>query len=298
MRILIPRGFTLATAVAVSLGVVSALGCPQAAQAGSADHYVPAITNPVLNESPYITTEVRAFYMYNRIPRDFALGKGQLNLYAVQLRAALSDRLALIATKDGYAQIHFKNGIEDSGFANLAAGLKYAVVADESSHTYLSVGGRYEAPSGSLEVVGIDLQGTGDGLIDVFVSGATVLEHGTGLQASMGFNVALDQDNDSSLFHSSLHADQELLTGLYGVLELNLVTTIEDGSRTTGAGSFEGVDLANFGNSNSGTVVSLGVGSRYQLNDHLQCGLAFEFPLTDREDILGDRLTFDVIYRL
>lgn len=298
MRILLYRRSTVATIVAVSLGLVAALGSRQAALAGGPEHYVPPITNPVLNESPYITTEVRAFYMHNWIPGDFALGQGYLNLYAVQLRAALTDRLALIATKDGYADIHFKNVTDDSGFANLAGGLKYAVIADADTQTYLTVGGRYEAPSGSLEVVGIDLQGTGDGLIDLFVTGATLLTTGTGVQASMGFDIALDGDNDSSLFHSSLHADQELLDGLFGVLELNLISTIEDGSRTTGAGSFEGVDLANFGNSDSGTIVTLGIGSRFQLNGHLQCGLAYEFPLTDREDIMSQRITFDLIYSL
>src|SRR3546814_9133790 len=38
---------------------------------GRHSRYVPPLTNPVFNETPYITTEVRAIYLYNRLPEDF-----------------------------------------------------------------------------------------------------------------------------------------------------------------------------------------------------------------------------------
>src|SRR3546814_3497615 len=60
---------------------------------GRHSRYVPPLTNPVFNETPYITTEARAIYLYNRLPNDFVTGGGYVNLVALQLRLALTERL-------------------------------------------------------------------------------------------------------------------------------------------------------------------------------------------------------------
>src|SRR5262249_9116265 len=52
---------------------------------GRHSRYVPPLTNPVFNETPYITTEARAIYLYNRLPDDFVTGGGYVNLAALQL---------------------------------------------------------------------------------------------------------------------------------------------------------------------------------------------------------------------
>src|SRR3546814_3428524 len=49
---------------------------------GRHSRYVPPLTNPVVNETPYITTEVRAIYLYNRLPEDFVTDGGYVNLAA------------------------------------------------------------------------------------------------------------------------------------------------------------------------------------------------------------------------
>ena len=69
---------------------------------GRHTRYVPPLTNPVFNETPYITTEARGIYMYNEIPDgdDFVTDGGNINLAALQLRVALTERLGFIATKD------------------------------------------------------------------------------------------------------------------------------------------------------------------------------------------------------
>ena len=36
--------------------------------------YVPAVTNPLFNETPFITTEVKPIYIYHHIPNDFLTG--------------------------------------------------------------------------------------------------------------------------------------------------------------------------------------------------------------------------------
>jgi hypothetical protein len=65
---------------------------------GGHNRYVAPLTNPVFNETPYITTEARAMYFYNRLPDDFVTGGGSANLAALQLRLAITDRLGFIAT--------------------------------------------------------------------------------------------------------------------------------------------------------------------------------------------------------
>lgn len=52
-----------------------------------------------------IRSEIRPIFAYHRIDDGF-LGGGDAQLYAVQIRYALTDRLALIATQDGYFSVN------------------------------------------------------------------------------------------------------------------------------------------------------------------------------------------------
>ncbi len=61
------------------------------------------VTNPIFNETPLITTEIRPIYFYQRIPGDFATGGGNIDVVAAQVRIALTERLGFLATTDGYA---------------------------------------------------------------------------------------------------------------------------------------------------------------------------------------------------
>jgi len=255
--------------------------------------YVPPVTNPLLNETPYITTEIRPIYLHNDIPNNFLTSGGKIDLGAVELRLALTERLGFIASKDGYAGIDFERVLEDEeGFANISFGFKYAVLSRPEKEAIVTVGVEYEPPTGNLKTSGISLQGEGDGLIDLFVSAAKAYDK-LGFQASMGFNVAIDGGHDSSQFHYSLHVDYEALPKFYPLIEFNGFTTIDHGNRTPG--DFEGIDLVNFGSTDSGTVVTFGVGARYRLSDHLLLGAAYETPLTDREDIMNWRVYVDAV---
>ncbi|MGE4060190.1 MAG: hypothetical protein AB7E69_15105, partial [Sphingomonadales bacterium] len=188
--------------------------------------YVPSVSNPLFNESPLITTEVRPIYIHHRIPDGFLTGGGNVDVAAVQARLAITDRLAIVATKDGYADVHFRGVLpDDDGFANIAAGLKYALVLNEQSGTAVTVGLRYEASIGSLKTAGISLQGHGDGFVDVFV---TALQQfgALQLQASVNAYMALDNDADSSLLVASLAANYQVTEWFYPVVEFNLFSVI------------------------------------------------------------------------
>lgn len=248
---------------------------------------------------------MRPLYMYTRIPNSFSLSSGgSIHVGAVQLRYAIDERLGVIVTKNGYADTNFNELFpDDAGPLNVAAGLKYALIAEPEHSTYLTVGGRYEMPTGNIKSGQISLQGDGAGMLDMFASFGSQVGERTGFQASAGFNLALDPNHDSSFFHSSFHVDHEVVDKIFAVVEGNLLTTIDNGRRTPAnpdaqLGSFEGYDLFNFGSRSSGAVTTLGLGARYRLNDHLQFGTAFEFPIGSHKDIIDYRLIADMVAQL
>ena len=287
-----------------SAALVAGLGVPAMAdgfaldfhgslgEAGGHTRYVPPLANPLLNETPYITTELRAIYFHQEIPGTF-VSAGNIDLVAAEVRVALTDRLGFIASKDGYADIDFDEILEDeSGFANISLGFKYAVVSDPAEDLIVTVGVEYEPPSGNLETLGISLQGHGDGLLDIFATGAKAFGQ-LGLQASIGANLAIDPDKDSSMLHYSAHADYEVLPNFFPMVEINGFTTIDESKRTVG--DFEGIDLVNFGSTESGTVVTLAGGFRFRAFDNLIIGAGIESPITSREDIMEYRAYFDAV---
>lgn len=260
---------------------------------GRFQRYVAPLANPLLNETPYITTELRAIYFHQKIPDDFLTNGGHINAVAAEIRIALTERLGFIASKDGYAEIEFDEALPDeSGFANISLGLKYALVNDPQNETIVTAGVEYEPPTGTLRTAGIGLQGDGDGLVDLFVTGATLYDK-LGVQGSAGFNLAVDDDHDSSMFHYSLHLDYEAAQNFYPLVELNGFTAIDEGDRTPI--DSEGVDLVNFGATDSGTVVTGAVGARYRVNNNIQIGVGYEKSLTNRQDILDWRAYFDLV---
>jgi len=260
---------------------------------GRFQRYVAPLANPLFNETPYITTELRPIYFYQKIPDDFLSNGGDIKVVAAEVRIALTERLGFIASKDGYADIHFDSVLPDeSGFANISLGLKYAFINDPQSETILTAGAEYEPPTGNLQTAGISLQGKGDGFMDLFVTGATAF-NGMGIQGSTGVNLALDKDHDSSLLHYSLHLDYEVVPDFFPLVEFNGFTTIDKGKRTPI--NNEGIDLVNFGALDSGTVVTGTVGARYRANDYVQIGIGYEQPLGGRKDIMDWRSYFDLV---
>jgi hypothetical protein len=263
---------------------------------GGHTRYVAPLVNPLFNETPYITTEARAVYLGYELPDDFITGGGSIDVYALELRLALTDRLGFIASKDGYADIEFDGVLPDeSGWANISAGLKYALIDDPANQTIVTAGVEYEMPIGTLETAGIDLQGDGDGFVDFFLTGARAW-HKVGLQGSIGYNLALDDDRNSSVLHYSAHIDYELAPNFFPIAEINGITVAKDGNRTPV--DFEGFDLVNFGSTDAGTVVTLAFGGRYRFSSNLQMGAGYEFPVSDDEDIIDRKIYLDLIWHL
>lgn len=263
-------------------------------EGGFERRYVPPVTNILYNESPYITTELSLWYWYQTIPDEGITAGGHVNLGAAQARIALSDRLALIATKDGYADIHFGTALEDTrGGANIALGFKYAILQDPKEDYIVTIGGRYEIPIGNIDTSGVSLQGHGDGSVDLFVSGAKNWGK-FGLEANVGTNLALDTGENTSQLHYSLHSDYELLPKFFPLIEFNGITTINEANRV--ALGLEGHDVLNLGSSGSGTTLTLAEGFRYLITDNVQTGVAWEHTISDRKDLFDNRLTVNLLF--
>ncbi len=292
--------FTRSKTVAFVASAFMTLVClVDAAIAGEhAPQHMPALTSPTRHEGAHINTELRTFYLYNKLPKGFMppTGKGSIHEVIVQGRFAVNERWGLMVRKLGYVKTNFEDSLpEDSGLTNITFGVKYAILAEPSLGRYLTVGTSYEAPLGTLDAGNIELQGGGSGMSDTFLSFSTRAGDKTAFQASAGVDMALDSNHDSSFFHYSFHVDHEIFPNFFGVFEGNLLTTIREAGRNNAAlfGEYDGYDIFNFGSSDGGTVATLGGGGRYRFSDSVLVGAGVEFPVTSREDIVDFRVLLD-----
>lgn len=251
--------------------------------------FISPMTNPVFFEDPRTLSEVRLIFLNQKVP--LAVGGGDLQLYALQVRAALNDRVSIIANKTGY--ITSTNPLIDDGWADIAAGLKVNLLKNPETQRLLSAGFTFELTSGSAQ----SLQGNGDGVLNLFGTyGEQVGSHAHWLSA-MGVALPLDDDAESTLFYWSNHLDYHLGGGLYVLGEVNWYDYLSAGAG--GIPGIEGGDLFNFGSAGvaGNDIVTAAIGLKAKPYDDMEVGVAWEVPVTNRRDVLDNRLTVDVILR-
>lgn len=257
------------------------------------DSFISPMTNPVFFEDPRTLTEARTIFMNHVVPNT--AGGGDIQLLAVQLRAALTDRLSIIATKDGY--VMSSNPLIDDGWADLAAGLKYNLISNVRDQRLLSAGFTYELPTGEHKA----RQGYGDGEFHLFLTGGMeIFDRGHWLTAS-GFRLAGDADDESDMWYWSNHFDYQVADRWYVLTEFNWFNWIGagDGSSPFAVPGVEGADLFNFGSTGvaGNDIVTNAVGVKFKRSRNTELGVAIEYPLTKRRDVTDNRLTVDWILR-
>ena len=121
----------------------------------------PPITMPYLFEDPFITTSAHLHQLWHEFPTSSVFEGGDVRITALQLRLALTDRLAFIATKDGYVDFRPELNLLDSqtGFMNFTAGLKYALIDWRDKQFIVTPSLRVELSQGSPDI----LSGQGKG---------------------------------------------------------------------------------------------------------------------------------------
>ncbi len=252
------------------------------------------VGQPLYFESPTIETSLRPIYVRHTFDNRSQLQGGQVSVYAAQLRVALTDRLALIATKDGYSEIETGVLGSDEGWNSLAGGLKYALLVDEQEQMLVTTGLRYEAENGH--------RGTLQGGVDEFspfVSAAKGIDdfHMIG---NVTWRVPTDSTDGNQVLHWDLHFDYDLNPNseriVSPVAEVHGVHYLDGNPSPLTVG---GLDYTNLGTNVAGEFVAwAGLGLRMELDRKTEIGAVYEFALTDSEDdIMNRRVTVDMIFR-
>lgn len=272
------------------------------------------MSNPTLFDLAVPRTNAHAIYIHQSLPSTVATAgggsvdlDGSFDLYALQLEYALSERLSIVATKDGYVDFNPDATLSEShGFANLAGGLKYAFIFQPENGLAVSGTATVEIPTGSGDIT----QGSGDGAINLIATGLKI-NGPLQLAGAAGVHVPFDNDASSTTSFVSTHVSYEVHRLFTPLVELNWYHVINEGDggsrysnqlggAVPGAIGFEGGDLLNWGASNgkdNADIVTLAAGFRSQLTDNLSAGAAYEIPLTDEnENFMESRITVDLIW--
>jgi len=271
------------------------------------------ITNPTLFDLAVPSTNIRPIFAYHALPDSVntTLGNlpvgGAVQVYALQLEYALSERLSIVATKDGWVDFNPDATLADeSGFANLGGGLKYAFLLDPVERYALSGSLTFEFPTGNSDV----FQGAGDGAVNLILSGVKMIDDWQ-FAGGGGVTIPFSGQQATNGFLSA-HASYEVTPWFIPLVELNWFSVISAGDGRQAfvpqAGGlvpviaeFEGSDFFNLGAGNADRnrhLVTAAIGFRSKITDSIQTGIAYEIPLTDEENsVIESRLTVDMTWR-
>jgi hypothetical protein len=289
------------------------------------DDFVQPMSMPFIFEDPFITTGANLVGIWNALADNGNWEGGDVGVLALQLRVALTDKLALIATKDGFTMIDYDTKLsdvtgnpadrqallkDDEGFMNMTVGFKYAMIEDEENEFILSPALRYEIPLGNDEV----LQGRGDGIFipsATFAWGATEDLH---LIGGMGGQIPVDSNKESTQIFYNMHAQYVLLDMLVPFIELSGIhwtnsgngglklntssslgtdVSLDTAQAALGMSRFDGADVANLGSKGvrGENLVTMAWGARFPLNEHLVLGLSYEKALHGKKHLFQQRVT-------
>lgn len=277
------------------LGNMKLLGCLKPSER-CFDDFISPMINFVHFEDPRTLTELRPIFFNHNVPGS--LGGGSIQLYAMQFRLALTERLSLIAVKDGY--IVDKTGgtldtLLDDGWASVSAGLKYNLIRDVCRGTLASIGATYELPIGSRRA----LQDVGDGEFHLFATaGQRLLDGNAHIMSAFGFRLPVDDNIQTTSVHWSNHLDVRLTESIYLLTEIAWWHWTDDANAGLPLG-VAGQDAFNLPASNvdGNDLVTQNVGLKFKPRRSLEAGIAYEFPLTAFKDVIEDRLQAEVIFR-
>lgn len=251
------------------------------------DDFIMPVSNPVWSIDPRSLTYVRGVFINQMIDAQTpVLGAGDLQVYALQLGVALNERLSVIAVKDGYNTLQTRGIGNRTGWADIGLGLKYVLIRDIENQFLLSGGLIYEATNGSSRV----FQGNGDSVWTPYLSLGKQIGAGH-LIASTGYHVPGDTAEESQSIYYSVHYDHPVTSKLSALAELNGIVYTKSGQALPL--NIEGGDWINLGSSSvaGNNVLTFAFGANYRMNDCLSFAAVWEFPLSNRKDLLDSRTT-------
>lgn len=269
------------------------LGEPNAAAADvpAEQVHVHPMTSPYFNEDAFITTDVRAWYLFHDFAGGTPIAGGHAQILATQVRVALTDRIGLLAVKDGH--VWMDSGlVESNGWNDVAAAIKWNFIQDWEKQLHVAVGAGYEFRFGESKV----LQNDDEARLFVSANKGFDKLH-LGANVNVFFPVG-DKDplGDSTRLQWHLHADYWVCEWFSPAVEFNGYHVLD---ADTSPLPFQGLDVGNFGSGAGDPVVTAGIGGEVRCPEvpALKIRAAYETPLTDVEhDLFNNRWTFSVIW--
>ncbi len=249
------------------------------------------VGSPLYFEDPFINSDLRFIYLWHEIPEQSQLRGGDLNVWALQARIAITDRLQFIATGNNVSHLTGPIINDDTGYNDMAIGLKYAVLVDHDNDFILSTGLRWKLSNGHAGV----LQGNVDELSPFITA-----YKGWGkwnFIADVAGRIAMDEHQGNHLLSWNAHVDYEVCKYFFPMFELHGVHYLSNGDRLPL--DIGGLDYANIGSAHVAGHAAFwgGVGFRVPIAEHISWGAVWEFPMqtTSNNDIFEQRVTTNVI---
>lgn len=255
------------------------------------DDFVSPLSNPFYFEDPRSLTEVRGIFIENSLPSD--VQGGDFQLYAAQLRGRVTDRWSIIAPRLGVFNVNQSGGDTPNGFLAAPVGFKYNFLRDPQRQLIASCGLTY-----FIKGSGDAFANFGDGDYHLFLSGGAQIFERSHWVSGTGFRLPGDRNWGTQLWYWSNQWDYEIRDGLYLLSGVNWFHWMSNSGLNSGS-SVTGLDILNIPVQGvAGDNVVTGVaGVKLKPSRHLEIGTGFEFPLSNRTDILRNRLYVDFIFR-
>ncbi len=256
-------------------------------------NFVSPISNPLFFEDPRTLTGINLLFVEHSVPRSNpVLQGGDVRVWAAQIRAALTERLSIVAAKDGWININSPGVGPRDGFADLNVGLKYNLVRDPAAQFVLSAGFGYEIPVGQDSV----FQGNGDGEWHFYLTGGKQIASELFWISGSGFRIPNDHNLGSQMWYWSNSFAYRFLpgrqygTGWYAMWEINWFHWMRSGNAFPF--NFEGTDLINFGSNDvaGNDIVTMFWGPKWKPTPLQEIGAGIEIPVTDRRDLYRNRV--------
>ena len=245
------------------------------------------IGSPLYFEDPFINTDIRAFYLWHKFSKKTAIGGGDMSIWGMQARLALTDRLQFIVTADGYTKMNSGLLTGDEGWNDLALGLKYALWVDHEDDFILSAGLRWRLSNGTAGI----LQGNVDEL-SPFVTAYKGWGK-WGFMADVAGRIPMDFNEGNCIVSWNTHVSYELFENFYPLMEVHGLHYLSNGDRHEL--DVGGLDYANIGSDDVAghSAFWATAGFHWNITEHLAWSAGWGFPLQSRRnnDIFDQRAT-------
>jgi len=256
---------------------------------GGYEDFVLPVGMPTVFEDPFITTDLRLLYIYHDIPDGSVLRGGQVQLAALQIRLALTERLAFLATKDGYSWVDSHITESGDGWNDIAIGLKYALAVNPEDQFLLSTGLKWEWENGSRDA----WQGGDSQELSPFVSVAKGWDRWHFLGHLAG-RIPTDDGAANASVVWNLHLDYELTETFRPLVEVHGIHWVSNADRLPLSEDYLDVGSLGAAKASGRDFFSAGFGFRWEVLPNVSVGLTYEYPIESPDEHLQrQRVTFN-----